>query len=94
MESERNPAETYEHYLGAPTPTLCTSMLLDYVRPRQGDRVLDRVAGTGSAARLVKSLGGVKGRIVALDINAAMLAVGRAVPALSRCPSSGANETR
>jgi demethylmenaquinone methyltransferase/2-methoxy-6-polyprenyl-1,4-benzoquinol methylase len=44
---------------------------------RSGERVLDLAAGTGDIAALMAREVGPTGRVVATDINAAMLAVGR-----------------
>lgn len=44
---------------------------------RAGDRVLDLAAGTGDLTRLYRERVGVKGQVVACDINAAMLERGR-----------------
>jgi ubiquinone/menaquinone biosynthesis C-methylase UbiE len=56
-------------------------VLLEYAAPKPGERVLDLASGTGSVARHVAPMIGIEGRVVAVDINPAMLAVGRALPA-------------
>lgn len=56
-------------------------MLLEYAAPQPGERALDLACGTGSVARHVAPLVGAEGKVVALDINPEMLAVGRALPA-------------
>jgi ubiquinone/menaquinone biosynthesis C-methylase UbiE len=81
MSDIESPAEVYEHYLSRGIADPFTRVLLDCARPQPGERVLDLAAGTGSVARHVAPIVGVEGRVVALDINAAMLAVGRALPA-------------
>lgn len=81
MEDIESPAEVYERYLGRAIADPFTRVLLDYAAPRPGERVLDLAAGTGSVARQVAPLVGMDGRVVAVDINPAMLAVGRALPA-------------
>jgi SAM-dependent methyltransferase len=81
MRDIESPAEVYERYLGRGIADPFTRVLLDCARPQSGERVLDLAAGTGSVARHVAPIVGVEGHVVALDINAAMLAVGRALPA-------------
>lgn len=76
-----NPAEVYERYLGRSIADPFTRVLLEHAAPKRGERVLDLAAGTGSVARHVAPLIGTEGRVVAVDINPAMLAVGRAMPA-------------
>jgi SAM-dependent methyltransferase len=76
-----NPAETYERYLGRAIADPWTRVLLEYAAPRPGERALDLACGTGSVARHVAPLVGADGKVVALDINPEMLAVGRALPA-------------
>ncbi|WP_137390367.1 class I SAM-dependent methyltransferase [Rhodoligotrophos defluvii] len=81
-----NPAEVYEHYLGPAIADPWTRVLLKYASPRRGESVLDLACGTGSVARQVAPMVGVAGRIVAIDISAAMLAVARALPAPAGAP--------
>jgi ubiquinone/menaquinone biosynthesis C-methylase UbiE len=76
-----NPAEVYEQYLGPAIADPWTRVLLDYAHPQPGEDVLDVACGTGSVARHIAPLVGVNGKIVALDINPEMLAVGRAIHA-------------
>jgi ubiquinone/menaquinone biosynthesis C-methylase UbiE len=73
------PAEVYEQYLGRSIADPFARMLLDHAAPKQGERVLDLASGTGSVARQVAPMVGRQGRVVAVDINPAMLAVGRAM---------------
>jgi len=80
-DSESKAAEVYEHYLGRTIADRFTRVLVDCVRPMQGNMVLDLAAGTGSVARHVAPIVGAEGRVGAVDINTAMLAVGRAIPA-------------
>ena len=94
MRDIESPAEIYERYLGRGIADPFSLVLLDCARPRQGERVLDLAAGTGSVARHVAPIVGVEGRVVALDINAAMLAVGRAFPRRPGRPSNGGKATR
>ncbi|ABI59314.1 class I SAM-dependent methyltransferase [Nitrosomonas eutropha] len=81
-----NPAETYEQYFGRTISAPWTQVLLEYAAPQFGERVLDVACGTGSVARQVAPLVGAAGKVVALDINPAMLAVARALPAPSGAP--------
>jgi SAM-dependent methyltransferase len=81
MNEIESPAEVYERYLGRAIADPFTRVLLDCAGPKPGESVLDVAAGTGSIARHVAPMVGVEGRVVALDINPAMLAVGRAVVA-------------
>jgi SAM-dependent methyltransferase len=76
-----SPAEIYERYLGPAIAEPFTRLLLKRAAPRRGQRVLDLACGTGVVARHVAPLVGVEGKVVAVDISSAMLAVGRALPA-------------
>src|SRR4051794_20155650 len=78
--SDKNPAEVYEQYLGASIADPFTRVLLQCAAPKHGERVLDLASGTGSVARHVAPLIGTEGRVVALDVSPAMLAVGTAMP--------------
>ena len=73
-----DPAEVYEQYLGRPIADPFTLLLLEGAPPALGATVLDLACGTGSVARHVAPMVGNNGRVVALDVNPAMLAVGRA----------------
>ena len=77
-DSESNAAEVY---LSRTIGDQFTRVLVGCARPMQGNMVFDLAAGTGSVARHVAPIVGVEGRVVAVDINTAMLAVGRAIPA-------------
>ena len=78
--SDKNPAEVYEQYLGRSIADPFTRVLLQHVALKRGERVLDLASGTGSVARHVAPLIGTEGRLVALDVSPAMLAVGAAMP--------------
>lgn len=78
MAEAESPAEVYERYLGRAIADPFTHVLLDCPGPKPGESVRDLAAGTGSVARHVAPLVGEEGRAVAVDINPAMLAVGRA----------------
>lgn len=77
----QNPAEIYEQFI---VPTFFipwTPVLLRYAMPHSGERVLDLACGTGIVARHVAPLIGREGSLIAVDINPAMLAVARSLPA-------------
>lgn len=79
----RNPAETYEHYFVPAMFLPWASILLHHAVPKARERVLDVACGTGIVARKTAPLVGADGKVIALDINPAMLAVARALPAPS-----------
>jgi len=81
MSKQESPAQAYEEYLGPTIADPFTRVLLEQITPRDGQRVLDVASGTGSVARQVAPLVGANGRVVALDVNPEMLAVGRILPA-------------
>jgi SAM-dependent methyltransferase len=74
-----SPAEAYERYLGASIADPWTRILLEYADVQPGERALDLACGTGSVARHVAPLVGTVGKVVALDNNPEMLAVGQAI---------------
>ena len=78
--SDKNPAEVYEQYLGRSIADPFTRVLLQHAAPKRGERVVDLASGTGSVARHFAPLIGTEGRVVALDVSPAMLAVGAAMP--------------
>lgn len=77
----RNPAETYEDYFVPAMFRPWATLLLGHAAPQPGERVLDVACGTGIVARLSAPLVGAGGRVVAVDMNPAMLDVARALPA-------------
>ena len=83
---EPGPAETYEEYLAPAISTPWTRVLLEYAAPRCGERALDLACGTGSVARQVAPMVGAEGKVVALDVSPAMLAVARALPPPAGAP--------
>ena len=74
-------AAAYEDFLVRWQFRPWTSVLLGEAALRPGERVLDLAAGTGIVAREAAPLVGASGRVVALDLNPAMLALGRGLPA-------------
>lgn len=83
MENEPplTPAELYERYYGPGIFEPLAMQLTEFVRPEPGERVLDLACGTGIVARRVAPMVGRQGRVVAVDINPAMLEVARRQPA-------------
>jgi SAM-dependent methyltransferase len=72
-------AEAFEKYL---VPTIFgpwSRLLVDQVRPKPGDRLLDIACGTGAAARYAATLVTPGGSVSAIDIDAGMLAHGRSL---------------
>lgn len=80
IQQNDSPAEVYERYLSRPIADPWTGVLLELANPQSRERVLDLACGTGSVARQVAPMVGSSGQILALDINPAMLEVGRAQP--------------
>lgn len=76
-----SPAEVYERYLSRTIADPWTRVLLELAVPKLGERVLDLACGTGSVSRQLAPMLGASGEVLALDINANMLEVGRAQPA-------------
>ena len=76
-----NPAWMFERYFGPAIFKPWARVLLEYAAPQPGERVLDLACATGIVARHVAPMIGAHGKVVALDINPEMLAVGRALPA-------------
>lgn len=74
------PAEMYEQYFVPAIFMPWARVLLEYAKPQPGERVLDLACATGIVARHVAPLVGTRGKLVALDINPDMLAVGHARP--------------
>jgi SAM-dependent methyltransferase len=71
------PAEIYEQAV-PPFFGPCASRMLDAVKPRPGERVLDVGCGAGAVARQVAPRVGATGRGTGLDHSPEMLAVARA----------------
>ena len=74
-----NAAENYERYFVPTIGMPFATALLDAAGLHRGERVLDVACGTGVVTRLVAELVGPNGAVAGLDINPAMLAVGRSV---------------
>jgi ubiquinone/menaquinone biosynthesis C-methylase UbiE len=68
--------ELYERYLVPAITSIWADDLLDRIRLRCGDSVLDIACGTGVVARLAEQRGHV-GRLAGIDLNRAMLGIAR-----------------
>src|SRR5688572_17718823 len=75
------PAEAYEDFVVHWQFRSWTAVLLAEAGLRPRERVLDLAAGTGIVAREAAPIVGEGGRVVALDMSPAMLAVGQRLPA-------------
>lgn len=75
-----SPAAVYEDFLVRWQFRPWAAVLLAEAALRPGERVLDLAAGTGIVAREAAPFVGSSGRVVATDVNPAMLAVGSAQP--------------
>jgi ubiquinone/menaquinone biosynthesis C-methylase UbiE len=73
-------AELYERYLVPAITGVWAADLVHRAGLRPGERVLDVACGTGVVARLAAERVGVRGGVVGLDLNTAMLAVARGLP--------------
>lgn len=76
----QSPAEVYEDFLVRWQFRPWTAVLLAEADIQPGERILDLATGTGIVAREAAPFVGERGRVVALDINPAMLDVGRSLP--------------
>lgn len=74
-----NPAEVYEQYFVPAMFRPWTDVLLRHAGLLMERRLLDVACGTGVVARRASPLIGPSGSVVAIDINAAMLAVARSL---------------
>ncbi|HLL50516.1 MAG TPA: methyltransferase domain-containing protein [Thermomicrobiales bacterium] len=80
VDSLQSPAEVYEDFLVRWQFRPWTAVLLAEADLLPDERILDLATGTGIVAREAAPFVGAPGRVVALDINPAMLAVGRSQP--------------
>jgi ubiquinone/menaquinone biosynthesis C-methylase UbiE len=78
---EGGAAELYQRHLVPAVTAGWAAGLADRVGLRHGERVLDVACGTGVVARVAAERVGRAGRVAGIDINAAMLAVARSLPA-------------
>jgi SAM-dependent methyltransferase len=77
-----NAAEVYERQLVPAMFAPWAPTLIDLAGVQPGERVLDLACGTGAVTRLAAARVGGAGRVVGLDVNAAMLGVARALPVI------------
>src|SRR5438046_1107660 len=82
----RSAAEAYEQQLVPAMFAPWVPTLIELAEVQPAARVLDVACGTGVVARLAAARVGRGGRVVGLDINAAMLAVARARPVSAGVP--------
>ena len=73
-------AELYQRHLVPAVTARWADDLIERVALRAGERVLDVACGTGVVAREAAFRVGPTGRVAAVDVNAAMLAVARSLP--------------
>jgi ubiquinone/menaquinone biosynthesis C-methylase UbiE len=78
-----NAAEVYERQLVPVMLAPWAPKLIDLAEVQPGLHVLDVACGTGVVTRLAAERVGSTGRVVGLDINAAMLSVARGLPPVS-----------
>ncbi len=74
-----SPAEIYERHSVQRFGLRGARDLVDLVAPAAGERAVDVACGTGAVTRLVAEHVAPGGRVIGLDIDTAMLAVGRSV---------------
>lgn len=88
MESKAppNPVALYEQYFVPAMFRPWAIELLGLAALQSGERVLDVACGTGIVARQAAAQVGAAGRVVAIDINPAMLAFARSLPAAAGAP--------
>jgi ubiquinone/menaquinone biosynthesis C-methylase UbiE len=72
-------AENYERHSVPRFGLMWARDLVDVVAPASGEWALDVACGTGAVTRLVAKHVAPSGRVIGLDVDAAMLAVGRTV---------------
>jgi ubiquinone/menaquinone biosynthesis C-methylase UbiE len=81
-----NAAEIYDRHLAPAMFAPWVAGLIDTAGVQPGERVIDIACGTGVVTRVAAARVGRHGRIVGLDINAAMLAAARAHTDLNATP--------
>lgn len=86
MNQPRNPAETYEAYFVPAMFLPWSAVLLRHAAPQPGERVLDIACGTGAVTRQIPPIVTQSGAVTGLDVNPAMLAVARSLPAPQGAP--------
>jgi ubiquinone/menaquinone biosynthesis C-methylase UbiE len=81
--------EAAEHYQRCGAQYIlgpCAPSLVNAARLSAGERVLDVACGTGVVTRIAAERVGPAGRLVGVDLNPAMLAVARSLPAPNGAP--------
>jgi ubiquinone/menaquinone biosynthesis C-methylase UbiE len=73
-------AQDYQRTVVPHSTAPSAELLLKHAALQQRERVADVACGTGIVARLAAPLVGAAGAVVAVDVNPAMLTVGRALP--------------
>ncbi len=73
-------AELYERYVARHILGPWAPLLVDAAHVGVGERVLDLACGTGVVARAAAQRVGSAGRVTAVDLNPAMIAVARSLP--------------
>src|SRR5918995_6112509 len=86
IDGVQSSAEVYEDFLVRWQLRPWTAVLLAEAALLPGERILDLAAGTGIVAREAAPFVGERGRVVALDINPAMLDVGQSLPEPAGAP--------
>jgi len=79
-------AANYQKYQVPSVFRPLAGMLLERFPLFPGDRILDLACGTGIVARLAAPMVGVEGRVVGIDLSAAMIAVAGREPAPEGAP--------
>lgn len=79
-------AENYEKNVVTYTTGPFAAILVEHADPQPGEQVVDVACGTGVVARQTAPRVGAAGAIVGVDINPAMLAVARSLPAPDGAP--------
>ena len=74
-------AQNYEKNVVTYITIPITAILLEHASPQPGEHVVDVACGTGVVARQTAPRVGAAGTVVGVDINPAMLAVARSLPA-------------
>ena len=78
---DQSAAELYQRHFVRAVTDLWAADLVERADVADGERVLDVACGTGVVARHAATRAGVRGRVEALDVNPAILAFARRLPA-------------